>query len=155
VTDKAGALISLHRRFADAIFDGRKTVELRTRRVNLAPDTILLIYVTTPDAKLEGWARVDFVDSRPPNAIWRTYGSRTALSRSEFDAYASDKGLVSAIGLKDAARFEKARSLATLRRLADGFHPPQFMALLDAKRLFALSGFEPGAARLPLFEAAE
>jgi predicted transcriptional regulator len=145
MAEPTAALISLHRRFSDAIFEGRKTIELRTRRANLAPGSLLLIYVTAPEARLEGWAVVDFVVTADPEDIWRRFGPRTALSKHEFDVYASERETMSAIGIANVGKFERKRSLEALRRRPDGFHPPQFMTFLDAKRFKSLSGLEARA----------
>jgi len=155
VTSRVGALISLHRRFANSVFSGTKTVELRTRKVNLSAGSILLIYVTTPDAYLAGYATVDFVKTAAPSTVWRQFGPHTALRKSEFDAYVGNREIVSAIGLKEPTRFIKSLSLEALRHLNKRFHPPQFMTLLDSSQLETLAGFALGPKQISMPAAAE
>ncbi|WP_237302536.1 ASCH domain-containing protein [Streptomyces sp. S063] len=51
-TPERALLLSLHPRFATAILNGEKTVELRRQRVAVPPGTPVIIYATSPTMAL-------------------------------------------------------------------------------------------------------
>lgn len=126
-------LISLESRHADNIFAGTKRVELRRRSMNVLPGTKLWIYVKLPVGSIVGHAVVGEVYSSSPNALWRRYGSVSGLSRNEFFSYFGEVDQGVALALDQSIRLRHALPLKYLRRLAEGFQPPQFFARLTSK----------------------
>src|SRR5436190_16052761 len=80
-------LISLKPKHAAHVFEGAKTVELRKRRPNIRPGTRIWIYATSPTAAIKGYASLAQIQTGSPSLIWRTLGSRTGISKGEFDLY--------------------------------------------------------------------
>jgi predicted transcriptional regulator len=123
------ALISIRPGYADAIFTGSKTVELRRRIPPISNGTMLWIYVTKPVGAVLGVAEVKEIVAGTPAEVWARCNGSAGLDRSEFDRYfdASE----SAFGLVLASvRKGLPATMDTLKKLRPGFHPPQVMTRL-------------------------
>jgi predicted transcriptional regulator len=117
-------LVSIQPRFADAILDGRKTVELRRTRVAAPEGSLLVLYATAPTMAVVGLATLHNRDTDLPNTIWRRYRHHMALRRDEFDAYLAGAHHATALTLRAPQRLAPIYSLAALRNEAP-FNPPQ------------------------------
>jgi len=124
-------LISLHPRHCDNVVSGRKTVELRRRKMAVQPGTRVWIYSTHPRARVEASAIVEGVFSGSHDELWNTFGDKVAVSRYEFDHYFAETVDAHAIVLREVAPLKRSIKLKELRRKLDGFHPPQFFKRLD------------------------
>lgn len=125
-------LLSVHPRFADALMDGSKTVEIRRRRAHLHPGMVALLYATAPRYELVGALQVDQVIVAGLDELWRGYGPQTALSREEFDRYLDGRPEACAISVGDTVRFADPISLNELRDRYQGFAPPQSYRFVPA-----------------------
>ena len=123
-------LISIHPRYVDAIQNGDKTVELRTRTPQIDPGTRLWIYTTMPVAKIQLVAKVAEVNTDSPTSIWRRFSNDMAISRSVFREYCRGHRSVCAIALRDVSALDRELSLDNMRQSAPNFHPPQFFTSL-------------------------
>jgi predicted transcriptional regulator len=117
-------LISVQPRFAEAILDGHKTVELRRTRVAAPDGSLLIFYATAPTMAVVGLAILERRDTDLPNTIWRRYRHHMALRRDEFDAYLAGAHHATALTLRAPRRLNQAYPLAALRDEAP-FTPPQ------------------------------
>ena len=125
------ALISLKPRHMANFLEGKKTVELRSRTVNLGAGARLWIYSTLPDGYIGAYAIVEGVEIDKPSKIWKKYGKEIAISKYEFDEYTLGKNLVSAIKVQSVYSIEPCIKLTELRKKSLGFQPPQFMKWLS------------------------
>ncbi len=119
-------LFSIHTQFANMIFDGSKTVELRSRRVQMEFPSRLWIYVTTPEKELKGFATVSSVDHDIPANIWKSHKQNMGLNAKQFKEYAGSRSIISAITVSEVIRLERPIALARLKEVSPVFHPPQF-----------------------------
>lgn len=131
-------VISIKPCFARAIFLGSKTVEIRRRTPRLNLGTRLWVYVTQPVGRIEGTVIVKGVSVGAPDEIWDAYGSETALSRHEFDAYSSGVSTITAIKISNIMRL-RSIPVETLKELRPSFHPPQVMTRLSDAEVARLS----------------
>jgi len=132
------ALISIRPGYADAIFTGSKTVELRRRIPPIQNGTMLWIYVTKPVGAVLGVAEVKEIVAGTPAEVWARCNGNTGIDRSEFDRYFDDSE--SAFGLVLAnVRKGLPASMDTLKKLRPGFHPPQVMTRLTSAEAQSLS----------------
>jgi predicted transcriptional regulator len=141
MTEANQAIISIRPGFAEAIFAGLKTVELRRRIPPLDVGTRLWIYATRPVGAVMGSAIVGRIVRSSPDDLWTQFGNRACISREDYDTYFH--GASEAIGLIliQIAR-GKPIEIEKLRRMRDGFHPPQVIARItdtEAKSLRLLS----------------
>ena len=122
------ALLSIHPRFAEAIFDGTKRVELR--RIPVAADTThVVVYATAPVGAVIGWFEVEGIDTDSRTAIWNTHRHHSGVSRTEYRAYFSGAPRASAIRIKQAFQLETVLALDALPGVK---RPPQSYQYLAA-----------------------
>lgn len=125
------AIISIHPRYANAILDGQKTIELRRRIPAIPIGTKLWIYATLPVGAVIGVATVDHIFRGAPSDIWMKYGDRAKISRAEFDSYFTGVTEAIAVSLTNAKRNPDLVAIDQLRQLREGFHPPQVMMSIN------------------------
>lgn len=128
---KEHIIISLNARHADNIFEGRKHVELRRRRMNVEPGATALIYVKLPVGSIVGRVTISSIHASSPSALWREYGSVSGLNKSEFLDYFKGADNPIALLLEGARRYRSALSLEEIRRVSGSFQPPQFFLRLQ------------------------
>lgn len=127
-------LLSVHPRFAEAILEGSKTVEVRRQRVAAPAGTPVLLYATAPTRALVGMARIAAVHVASPREIWSAHCTQTGISRREYDSYMSGASWASGLTLRAPMPFAEAVPLSSLRA-AGAFHPPQSYRYLRADDL--------------------
>jgi predicted transcriptional regulator len=132
--DRDEILISLKPKYADHIFEGTKTVEIRKRRPKVEAGTRVWIYATTPTAALRGYANLAEIETGTPSQIWKNFGLQTGISKDEFEAYLGVSQVAHALLLTDVMEMKKALSLEGIREVVDGFQPPQFYCHLNGTR---------------------
>lgn len=128
------AIISIKPRHVENILSGAKTIELRTRSINMPPGSKLWIYTTLPVGKIELSAEIEFVESMSPKKIWNKHGGGICISKSEFDDYTKGRIAVSVIGLRKIQQLERYICLETMRKYEKNFQPPQFFSRLYPDR---------------------
>jgi predicted transcriptional regulator len=93
------ALLSIHPHFAEAIFSGRKKVELR--RTGFAqPISHVVVYATAPIRRVVGMFEVAKVDRDRPARLWRRYRSVAGVEAKFFRDYYEglDEGVAIVVG---------------------------------------------------------
>lgn len=125
------AIISIKPDYADSIFAGTKTIEVRRHPMHIEAGTVLWIYVTLPRGTLQGFSIVDYVRVSTPAQIWKRYGSLTAITRRQYFQYIEGADKASAIGLSNVVEIDAPISLKQLQRYDGAFHPPQRFRHLD------------------------
>lgn len=122
------ALMSIHPAFANAIVDGRKTVEFRKRA--LATDVQrVLVYATSPIKRVIGEFSVARIVKGCPEDIWSEFGADGVISHEDYKSYYSASSAAAAIVIEGARRFAHPVALSD-------FEPPpavpQSFSYLDA-----------------------
>ncbi|MGK5548422.1 ASCH domain-containing protein [Streptomyces sp. URMC 127] len=135
-------LLSVHPRFAAAILDGTKTVEVRRQRVAAPPGTPVLLYATAPTMAIVGMARIASVQVASPREVWAASRTSAGISRREYDDYMSGATRASGLSLEAPVTFEVPVLLAALRA-AGSFHPPQSYRYLSGEDLRKLAATTP------------
>ncbi|MCS6245830.1 MAG: ASCH domain-containing protein [Opitutus sp.] len=115
-------LISVKPRYADAIFSGSKTVELRRVRPRVVSGDLVMVYVSSPRCSLEGAFEVAEVIEASPAQLWKKMSTETGITREEFDVYFSGREIGYGIRIRKAWKLVPV-SLARLR--ASKLRPPQ------------------------------
>ena len=124
MTNQRVLLLSLRPRFANAILDGTKTVELRRRPINALPGTRVILYSTAPVMAIVGTAYLRKVDVEAPQAAWKRCKRHLGLDKGEFDAYLDGSTNAYLLHLETISRLNEPLHLHQLRQ-SGGFHPPQ------------------------------
>jgi predicted transcriptional regulator len=123
---KTEVIISLRDEYVTQVLNGKKTVELRRRMVNIPAGSRVWIYTKSPTASVTLCATVERVFTGSPREIWRDHKDAVGITRTEFDAYLGDVEIACAIVLKDVRSLAPAPKLHELRLRSANFHPPQF-----------------------------
>lgn len=131
-------LLSIRPAFADAIFRGEKTIELRRRRPRLLDGQQVFVYASGKVRALIGSFVVEAVVEAGPNILWRRYGSRIGIGRDEFFHYLEGAETGIGIFVANAWRAPQSVCLDELRRMWPGFVPPQSYRYVDANELSRL-----------------
>lgn len=135
-------LLSVHPRFARAILEGRKTVELRRHRVGASPGAAVILYATSPVMAVLGTAYLDSVDTGEPQTIWQRHGERTDLTEYEFHDYLNGCEVASALLLRRPATLLAPMQLSALRAVSS-FQPPQSYRYVGLSDPVALQQLKP------------
>jgi predicted transcriptional regulator len=109
-------LMSIQPRYAEAIFNGIKTVELRRRRPSFSRGARVLVYSSSPHQRVQGTFDVGGVVTAAPDSLWRRVGSRAGIDRATFDAYFDGCATGYAIEIENPRRITPAEL---------GIRPPQ------------------------------
>ncbi len=128
------AIISIKPQHVENILSGNKTVELRTRSINLPQGSRLWVYTTLPVGKVKLSTQIAFVEVLSPNKMWKKHGKSICISKKEFDEYTKGRDLVAAIGLENIRPLDKDICLETMRGYEANFQPPQFFSRLHPDR---------------------
>lgn len=119
-------LISIRSIYADKIFGGLKTVELRrVRPQRVQKGTLALVYVPAPLKALVGAFRVSRVIERPPDMLWEMVKREAGVTREEYTVYYAGADLGVAIFLDEVWTLPQPVDLRDLRTYITGFQPPQ------------------------------
>lgn len=124
MTTRSALLLSLRPRFAEAILDGSKTIEIRRRPVKAAPGTPLILYASSPTMAVVGTAVLADVVVLTLHTAWRRYRETLGVSWSEFSGYLEGAPAAHLLRVTDAKELDEHLPLQTLRRNGP-FHPPQ------------------------------
>ena len=116
-------LISIRPRFANAILDGSKTIELRRTMPTLPPAALAIIYSSSPTKALVGWATVEEIVQATPHILWQMHQHSTGVTSDEFMKYFAGRSDGYGLQLTAVRRAENEVSLAALR--THGLEPPQ------------------------------
>ena len=117
-------LLSLRPRFADAILNGTKTIEIRRRPINAAPGTQVILYASSPQMAVVGTARLAELTVCAPDEGWRRFHRTFGLTRPEYDAYLDGTPAAHLLHLARVNRLNQPLPLHELRQQAP-FQPPQ------------------------------
>ena len=131
-------LLSVRPRFADALLNGTKTVEMRRRPMRLHAGALCLLYASSPIRALTGALSVASVDHGTPDDLWRRHGPRTALTRDEYDDYLHGRSTACALLVAAVVTFDTPVALAELRRRSTAFVIPQSYRFVDDREFKTL-----------------
>lgn len=122
----ADLVVSIRPSHAEAIFSGRKSVEVRRNFPSKWKGNRLGIYATKPLAQLMGEATIADVQQSDPADIWERFGDRIGATREEFSSYTEGADCVSALLLDHVCAYSYPIPLAQVQTLLDApLRPPQ------------------------------
>lgn len=126
-------IVSIKPQYAEKIFNGEKTIELRKsapRRVEKG--SYMLIYVTAPVKELWGICKIESIIEDNPELLWENFGEKTGISKQEYDNYYGGNCNAFGIQLKDIKNLlSSSIQLDHLKKIIPEFMPPQTYRYLD------------------------
>lgn len=133
-------LISIRPHFAEQIFAGTKTVELRRVRPRVEAGDLVIVYASGNEKSLVGAFQIAAVIKATPTSIWKRFGPGTGLKKTDFESYYADIEIGYAIEISHTWRLRTPVKLTDLRRQPGGFNPPQGYRYLHLSEVFNLGG---------------
>ena len=121
----APLLMSLKPNYADLIFAGQKTAELRRRALTEMNGCDVFVYVTRPAMMLRGGFRVGAVWCDTPDQIWEMVSDRAKVDKADFDTYYEGRSIAYALEITDVWEYANPVGLAALRSRFKNFVVPQ------------------------------
>ena len=127
--ESVDVFISIHPQYAEKILDGSKTIELRRRFPKLDGGR-LLIYSTTPEKSVIGFAEIKRVSYLPVRKLWTEFSHLTHIAKKDFAEYFSGITHGYAVSLKNPKKFKRPISAEYLKK-EYGVIPPQSYRYLN------------------------
>lgn len=124
-TSSTPLLLSLKPRYADLVFDGQKTVELRRRSPKQMRGRDVFVYSTTPVRMLRGRFKVGKVWAGNPEEVWSLVSDKAGVEKTDFDAYYAGRDVAYAFEIIDALEYVNPLTLDVLKRKFRNFVVPQ------------------------------
>jgi len=118
-------LLSIQSKYAEKIFNGEKTVELRRVRLRLEMGDHVFVYVPSPKKRLIGGFEVERIVERVPGELWEEVKHHAGMTRKEFQDYYYEKSLGFGIFFRGIWCFRAPVYLDDLRQVWPEFRPPQ------------------------------
>ena len=119
-------IMSMSPVFAERIFSGHKTVEVRRRFSTKWIGSRAVVYASSPSRNLLGEALIANIVADDPNRIWNTFENALGCSREEFEQYVGDSPEVYAIVLDRIVPYLHPIPITQLEfMLQKEIHPPQ------------------------------
>lgn len=118
-------VVSIKPEFANKIFSGEKTIELRKATPNVQKGDIIIIYVTNPVKAFKGIGKVEEIVQGTPKVIWKNYSKSSGISKETFFDYYSNAYKAVGILLCDIQELESEISLNDIILHLPKFSPPQ------------------------------
>ena len=126
-------LLSLKPHYADLLFSGLKTAELRRRMAREIEGRDVFIYVSSPERVLRGGFRVDKVWEDTPEVVWRKVKHLARVDEATFESYYKGRSKAFALNIAHAWEHKHPLPLADLRRKFANFVVPQSWRYLTAE----------------------
>lgn len=128
--------MSVHPQYAEAIMDGRKTVEFRKRA--LAEDvTVVWVYATSPVQRIVGYFEVGSMVTASPRILWRRFKRVGCIDRITFDRYYANSAFGAGIQIQEVTRLAAPMAIGEL--LPSGVPPQSFAYVRHAQSKGATS----------------
>jgi predicted transcriptional regulator len=118
-------LLSIRPKYAEQIFAGEKTVELRRVRPKVSSGDTVLVYVSSPTKALIGAFEVDKVLELSPGNLWSKVHDIAGITEEEFSNYYDGSERAFGIFIKKSWHFKAPLALESLKMRWKNFHPPQ------------------------------
>ena len=142
-------LFSLKPHYADMLFMGVKTTELRRRIATGIEGREVFVYVSSPVQTIRGGFRVDKVRSGPPEDVWGHVEASAGVDRVEYDAYYNGSGVAHALQVSHVWEHDAPVALGALREVLPEFRPPQSWRYAKGRELAWLEEFKREAQPIP------
>ncbi|MFK7800043.1 MAG: ASCH domain-containing protein [Anaerolineae bacterium] len=129
-------LFSIKPKFANKIFSGEKTAELRRiRPKQVGRGDLALVYVSSPIKSLVGAFEIENIIEAPVESLWQLLKGRAGISFEEFTEYF--KGAETGVGILFNSCWQLAEpvELKELREASNTFNPPQSFRYPSEKEL--------------------
>jgi len=133
--DTRPILISIKPEYADMVFMGLKTAELRRKVSQKLRNRDVYVYSSSPVKQLRGGFRVGEIWSDSPENIWQMVSGLAGVDRETFDEYYQGSNVAYALEIREVWEYEVPLSLDVLRSKFEEFVAPQSYRFLTSKEI--------------------
>jgi len=127
-------LISVKPRFARALLEGRKTVEVRRRFPDLPVGTVVVIYASSPERAVLGAVRLKYVMRVDPNEVWGLHAGDIEIDEHALIEYLAGATESTLLKVESPEVWARPVSLATLRDTL-GLDAPQSFRYINSEQV--------------------
>jgi predicted transcriptional regulator len=128
-------LMSFKSKYADLIFAGTKTIELRRVCPKVGPGDLVLVYVSSPRMALVGGFEVAGIVSGEPLTFCKKWQIQSGVDKETLLHYFQGAATAYGILIDRNWLLPAAAELNALRRRKGGFHPPQSYRYVGSEEL--------------------
>ena len=139
-------LLSIKPRFARAILDGRKTVEVRRRFPEVPVGTMVVLYSSSPERAVLGTVRLKRSIRVDPSQVWDTYSGDIDIEEAALADYLAGAEASTVLQIENPETWSQPVTLAALRELL-GIEPPQSFRYLAPDQVAKIRDFDGRMAR--------
>lgn len=127
-------LLSVKPRFARAILEGRKTVEVRRRFPQVPAGTTVVLYSSSPERAVLGTVRLKRAIRVDPKVVWETYSEDIGIEEDALEDYLAGADSSTVLQVEAPESWNRPISLSLLRETL-GLEPPQSFRYLTADQV--------------------
>lgn len=121
------AFYPIKQKYTDKILSGEKRCELRKRLPN-SDLKYILIYATTPLARVVGYAEVKELHKNSVSNIWNRFSKVAGISRKDYLDYFSNSDVACSIELSKVYKFVRPFKVSDI---SDDFRVPQSFCYIN------------------------
>ena len=129
-------LLSVKQKYANKIFSGSKTIELRKYPPKVTKGDSILVYVTSPVKALCAILKVEKIITAELNELWVRVQIGADITEEEYFDYFNDSTAGCGIFFDDVHILPSPLSLEALKEIWPNFHPPQGFYYLPSNLYF-------------------
>lgn len=127
-------LLSIKPRYARAILEGRKTVEVRRKFPVVPAGTTVVLYSSSPEKAIIGTVRLKRTMRVDPSHVWTLHGSDIDIDEGDLDNYLDGANESTLLEVEAPDVWEQPVSLNSLREIL-GVEPPQSFRYLKSEQV--------------------
>jgi len=131
--DTKYVLLSIQPQYADKIFEGAKTVELRRTFPKVEGSQWVIVYVSTPIKAIIGAFQINHIIADNPIEIWNQVKDAAGITREQFDTYYNGINTGYGIFIKQVIKYPEPIPLNKIREQIDNFSVPQNFRYMDSE----------------------
>ncbi len=132
-------LLSIKPYYAEKIFHGEKTIELRRKLPrNINKGDLVLVYASSPKKMLFGAFTVKKIIQAKPNNLWHKVSKKACIDKKDYDNYFTGSTLAYAIYIDDYWYLEEPISIQELKSTFDSFNIPQSFRYINQDEMSML-----------------
>lgn len=129
-------VVSIKTEYAEKIFSGQKSIELRKSTPSVIPGDTVIIYNTSPIKAVTGLCKVKEIIRLKPAEMWEKYHAVLGIDKVGFDKYFINSDKAIGIVLTDICKLDTQVSLKTIKQIFPFFQPPQTFRYYNKSYVF-------------------
>lgn len=129
-------LMSIKPIYAEMIFNGKKTIELRRKLPkNISKGSLILVYASSPQKLLLGAFTVKKIISSPLVSLWKKVSKKSCIDLEDFNTYFNGCEIGYGICIDNYWSFPNPVSLGEIKTIDERFNIPQSFRYLKESDL--------------------